>query len=56
MLFLMGDIIERPGPFGKRHRGIFVGFDEYGRGWVIHNDMGGLFAGCCLKLLPLASP
>jgi hypothetical protein len=42
MLFLVGDIIERPGPFGKRHRGIFVGFDEYGRAWVIHNDMGGI--------------
>jgi hypothetical protein len=42
MLFLTGDIIERPGPFGKRHRGIFVGFDEYGRAWVIHNDMGGI--------------
>lgn len=40
MLFLVGDIIERPGPFGKKHRGIFVGFDEYGRAWVIHNDMG----------------
>src|ERR1700684_2586474 len=42
MLFLMGDIIERPGPFGKKHRGIFVGYDEYGRAWVIHNDMGGI--------------
>jgi hypothetical protein len=42
MLFLMGDIVERPGPFGKRHRGIFVGFDKFGRAWVIHNDMGGI--------------
>ena len=42
MFFLMGDIIERPGPFAKRHRGVFVGYDEYGRSWVIHNDMGGI--------------
>jgi hypothetical protein len=42
MLFLMGDIIERPGPFGTKHRGILVGYDEYGRAWVIHNDMGGI--------------
>lgn len=42
MLFLMGDIVERPGPLGKKHRGIFVGHDEYGRAWVIHNDMGGI--------------
>lgn len=42
MLFLMGDIVERPGPLGKKHRGIFVGYDEYGRAWVIHNDMGGM--------------
>lgn len=42
MFFLMGDMIERPGPFAKRHRGIFVGFDECGRAWVIHNDMGGI--------------
>jgi hypothetical protein len=21
---------------------IFVGYDEYGRAWVIHNDMGGI--------------
>jgi len=42
MLFLRGDIIERPGPLGMKHRGIFVGYDEYGRAWVIHNDMGGI--------------
>lgn len=42
MLFLMGDIIEQSGTFGKRHKGIFVGFDEYGRAWVIHNEMGGI--------------
>ena len=42
MLFLMGDIIERPGPFGKWHRGVFFGFDESGHAWVIHNDMGGI--------------
>lgn len=32
-----GDAIQRPGPFGTMHRGIFAGFDLAGRAWVIHN-------------------
>lgn len=32
-----GDAIERAGPLGTKHRGIFVGFDSLGRAWVIHN-------------------
>src|SRR5689334_21491882 len=32
-----GDAIERPGPFGTMHRGIFVGTDFGDRVWVIHN-------------------
>lgn len=32
-----GDAIERPGPLGTMHRGIFGGTDFAGRTWVIHN-------------------
>ena len=32
-----GDAIQRPGPLGTMHRGIFVGADFAGRVWVIHN-------------------
>jgi len=32
-----GDAIERPGPLGTMHRGIFGGTDFAGRAWVIHN-------------------
>lgn len=32
-----GDAIQRLGPFGTMHRGIFAGFDLAGQVWVIHN-------------------
>jgi hypothetical protein len=32
-----GDVIKRPGPWGTDHLGLFAGFDQLGRGWVIHN-------------------
>jgi hypothetical protein len=32
-----GDAIERPGPLGTMHRGIFAGTDFSGKAWVIHN-------------------
>lgn len=49
---LPGDAIERPGPLGTMHRGIFAGVDLAGRAWVIHNakdqcvkwDLLGVFA------------
>lgn len=36
-----GDVIERPGPWPTRHRGLVVGRDIFGRVWVIHNPKGG---------------
>src|SRR5579859_2310136 len=41
MMLERGDVIERPGPWPTQHRGIFAGWDGYGRGWVIHNPKGG---------------
>lgn len=32
-----GDAIERQGPAGTMHRGIFAGVDYLGQAWVIHN-------------------
>ena len=32
-----GDIVERPGPMGAKHRAVFAGFDSLARPWVIHN-------------------
>ena len=34
---LPGDAIERQGPAGTMHRGIFAGVDYLGQAWVIHN-------------------
>lgn len=56
MLFLIGDIIERPGPFGKKHRGVFVGYDAYGRAWVIHNDIGGVVCWVLLEVFAAGPP
>lgn len=41
MILERGDVIERPGPWPTQHRGIFAGWDGYGRGIVIHNPKGG---------------
>jgi len=37
LLFLPGDIIERDGPVGTKHRGVFVGWNLEGSALVIHN-------------------
>jgi hypothetical protein len=37
MVLQRGDAIERQGPAGTMHRGIFAGMDSFGRPWVIHN-------------------
>lgn len=37
MNFQAGDVIERPGPAGTKHRGIVAGTDSFGRLMVIHN-------------------
>lgn len=37
MNFVPGDIIERIGPLATKHRGVFAGWDFFGRAVVIHN-------------------
>jgi hypothetical protein len=37
MDFRAGDVIERPGPAGTRHRAVVAGTDGFGRLVVIHN-------------------
>jgi len=37
-----GDKLQRPGPLGTWHVGIYIGRDYFGRDWVIHNDKGGV--------------
>ena len=41
MILKRGDLIERPGPWLSKHRGIFAGWDAYGRAIVIHNPKDG---------------
>jgi len=41
MIVQTGDKIQRPGPIGTWHVGIYLGRDYLGRDWVIHNDKGG---------------
>lgn len=41
MTLQRGDVIERPGPWPTKHRGIFLGYDAVGQAWVIHNPKGG---------------
>ncbi len=41
MTFQRGDIVELAQPWPAQHRGIFAGFDAYGRALVIHNPKGG---------------
>ncbi len=41
MNFKTGDMIQRPGPLGTHHVGIYLGRDVWGREWVIHNAKGG---------------
>jgi hypothetical protein len=40
MLLQPGDVVERAGDWGTKHRGIFAGYDAWGRGIVIHNAKG----------------
>jgi len=37
MNFQSGDIVERPGPAGTKHRAVVAGVDGWGRLLVIHN-------------------
>ncbi len=41
MSLATGDKLQRPGPLGTWHVGIYLGQDYLGRDWVIHNDKGG---------------
>lgn len=41
MVIQTGDKIQRPGPLGTWHVGIYLGRDAWGQDWVIHNDKGG---------------
>jgi len=41
MMIQTGDKLQRPGPLGTRHVGIYLGRDAWGQDWVIHNDKGG---------------
>ncbi|HEX9223255.1 MAG TPA: lecithin retinol acyltransferase family protein [Candidatus Acidoferrales bacterium] len=41
MEFAIGDKIQRPGPLGTWHVGIYLGRDYLGCEGVIHNDKGG---------------
>jgi hypothetical protein len=41
MMLELGDVIERPGPWPTKHRGIFAGWNDRGQQSVIHNPKGG---------------
>lgn len=56
MNFQHGDIIERPGPFLTMHRGVFIGFDVWGRAWVIHNAKDGYVQQDLLEVFAVGQP
>ena len=51
-----GDVIKRPGPWGTDHLGLFAGFDQLGRGWVIHNAKGECVKWDLLEAFAASSP
>lgn len=56
MNFQTGDEIQRQGPLGTFHVGIYLGMDAFGREWVIHNAKGGEVAEALLETFAAGFP
>lgn len=56
MSFQIGDKIQRQGPLGTFHVGIYLGWDGFGREWVIHNAKGGEVAETPLEAFAAGLP